>query len=349
MPTWRCRPYHPGDETRLAALFEAVFDRPMTPVHWLWKLAQATDGVPNVWVAVDDADRPIGQYGGVPRHLRLAGQDHPIMVAVDAMTHPGFRRRGVLTAMVRKAHASWRSAGVTLVLGMPNEQWRSRRAAVGWQSVTSLRWFVSPLNAEAVLARRMGWAVSSQRTPLSDLWNGWWDTPPPPGLTVREAVGRDATVVFDAVCARTTHGGGAMLNRDSAWMTRRLLDRPSSPYRVLGAYEGAVARGYIAFQVQRVGTRRVGTVTELAVGEADTSVGRWLLRKATRQFRAEGADVAMALAVPGTTDATTLRRAGFVFTKGTFSVDAVVLDTRLPIESLRRVRWKLRGSDFDLI
>ena len=330
-------------------MFEAVFDRPMTPAHWAWKLARDDDPVPHVWLAVDDADCPIGQYAGIPRQVRLEGRDYRIMVAVDAMTHPRFRGRGVLTRMVREAHAAWRSAGVAFVLGMPNEQWGSRRAALGWQPVTSLRWFVTPLNVEAVLARQMGWAGRFTRTPLSTLWSRWWDAPPLPGCRVREVVGGDALAAFEGQAAQDPADRRARLNRDAPWMTRRLLERPQSPYRVLVAYQGQEACGYSACQIQHVGARRVGTLTELALGEPHAEVGRWLLRETLRRLRADGADSVLALAVPGTADDAMLRRAGFVFTRGTFSVQAVTLDERVSVQTLQRMEWILRGSDFDLI
>lgn len=349
MPTWRCRPYQPGDETRLAALFQTVFDRPMTPAHWVWKLGQGANGVPNVWLAVDDAGHPVCHYAGIPRGVHLEGRDHRVMVIVDAMTHPACRRQGLLTEVVRQAHAAWRSAGVSFLLGMPNEAWGSRRGELGWQPIADLRWFVTPLHPEAVLARRFGWAALSKVTLLSDLWSAWWDGRSQPGFGGSEVTGAAAEAVLRELPAQPVAAGDATLDRDAEWVTRRLLERPESPYRVLVAKDAQAVRSYIAYQTLHLAGRRVGTVTDVVRGTADASVARWLLREALGRLRAEGADIAMALAVPGTPDDALLRRAGFLFTQGTFSVDAVMLDQRLPIETLRGARWRLGGSDFDLI
>ena len=349
MPTWRCRPYRPGDETRLAALFETVFDRTMTSEHWVWKLVHEPSEVANVWLAVDEADHPVGQYAGIPRRVRVGGRDYRIMVAVDAMTHPAFRSRGVLTEVVGRAHAAWRSAGLAFVLGMPNEQWGSRRVALGWQPVTSLRWMVSPLKVEAVLARRMNWPVLSKLTLMSHLWHAWWDVRCPPGVVVSEVAGTEAAAVFNDMSVPSTSGHGASLHQDPPWMRRRLLERPSSPYRVLVARDGPRVLGYTVYQIQRIAKLRVGTVTDFGTSQSGGGVGRWLLRETARRLRADGAETAMALAVPGACDDRELRQAGFHFRRGTFSVDAVMLDARLPIDTLRGAHWMLRGSDFDLI
>ena len=323
----------------------------MTPAQWVWKLAHTAHGVPNVWLAVDERNRPVCQYAGIPRQVRLGGRDHPVMVAVDAMTAPASRRLGVLTSVVECAHAAWRAAGVTFVLGLPNEQWGSRRTALGWQPVTSLRWLTRPLRPEALLARRIRWRGLSRLSVAGTCWNRWCDrgSGRARGVVHAQLDRVHAADVFDRVSRERDSSGYVTLRRDSQWMTRRLFDRPASPYGVVVAHEGARPRGYAAYQIQRVGDRRVGTVTDLVTRPPHGRVGRGLIRETVGRLRSEGADTAIALAVPGAPDHRLLRRAGFLFSRGSFTVDVVLLDANLRIETLRAARWMLRGSDFDLI
>src|SRR5689334_11417876 len=90
-PAWDIRPYRPGDEHGLVALFAQVFGRPVTVDHWRWKLKGQPAPVENVWVAfaVDDG-RVIGQYAGIPVRVQLAGIRANAMVVVDVMTAPDF-------------------------------------------------------------------------------------------------------------------------------------------------------------------------------------------------------------------------------------------------------------------
>ncbi|HWP03806.1 MAG TPA: GNAT family N-acetyltransferase, partial [Gemmatimonadaceae bacterium] len=120
------RPHRPGDERALVALFQEVFRRPIDETYWRWKLKALPSPTENVGVAVDEADRPVFQIGGIPGTWWIDHREALVMVAVDAMTHPRFRRRGILSQVGRQLFRNWRDAGVSLVLGLPNEQWGSR-------------------------------------------------------------------------------------------------------------------------------------------------------------------------------------------------------------------------------
>ena len=65
------RPYQPGDERDLVALFQRVFGRPLTETHWRWKLKQLPSPVENVWLAVAQNGNPIFQYAGIPVRYHL--------------------------------------------------------------------------------------------------------------------------------------------------------------------------------------------------------------------------------------------------------------------------------------
>lgn len=101
---WRMRPYRPGDEGALVRLFEDVFRRPMSEAHWRWKLKGLPAPANNVGIAVASDDTPIFQIGGIPCRYQLPGGEGTVMVAVDAMTAPEFRRKGVLRQEIGRAH-----------------------------------------------------------------------------------------------------------------------------------------------------------------------------------------------------------------------------------------------------
>ena len=351
-PSWTCRPYRKGDEVHLASLFERVFERPMTPQLWRWKLGDHARTPPNVWLAVDRQDRPVCQYAGIPRRVRLADGEHTVMVAVDAMTAPELRRQGTFTAVVTCAHAAWRDAGVAFVLGMPNEKYGSRTDALGWQRVSSLRWMIRPLRPDLLLARRMRFRGLPGLEAAGRLWNRFWDLGPrrPPGL-VFAAVDRTASEeAFDRLAGGRASDEHLELRRDKAWMIHRLLDVPVSPYEIVVASDGQQALGYAAYRVQEVNGRRIGAIAELVTPHADDRVGSWLIREAAGRLRDAGADIAIALAVPGSRDHRLFRRRGFLFSWGAFGIHTVILDPDIRIESLRGSgRWMLAGGDFDLI
>jgi hypothetical protein len=344
---WSCRPYHAGDERHLAPLFEQVFDRAMSPRQWQWKHADRPGPAPNVWLAVDGRGRPISHYGGIPRRLRLGGQERIVMVVADAMTAPEFRRRGAFTAVVTHAHAAWREAGVAFVLGMPNEQHGSLIDSVGWRRICSLRWMIRPLRPERLLQRRVRLGRLPGGGRAAHLWNRYWDGgEAPPGVATAIASRSDIRAAF----ARPAPGGSGRLalERDADWMIHRLLDAPNAGHEVLLAREDQNVRGYCAFRVRAVGDRRVGAITEIGAG--DGQVRSWLVREATRRLRADGAETAIALTVPPGPEHRALRARGFLFSWGEFGVYAVILDPRIAFGEISGPgRWMLSGGDFDAI
>lgn len=336
----------------MATLFERVFERPMTPQLWMWKFGDYTSTPPNVWLAVDRQDRPVCQYAGTPRRVRLADGERTVMVVADAMTAPELRRQGALTAVVTCAHEAWRDAGVAFVLGMPNEEWGSCTDALGWRRVASLRWMIRPLRPDRLLTKRMRLPGLPGLEAAGRLWNTFWDLGSwrPPGV-VLEAVDRAASeAAFDQLAGALEPDERLRLHRDKGWMIHRLLDVPVLPYEIVVARDRQQTLGYAACRVQEVNGRRIGAIAELVTRHADRRVGSWLIREAAGMLRAAGADIAIVLAVPGSSNHRLFRRRGFLFSWGTFGIHTVILDPDIHIESLRGSgRWMLAGGDFDLI
>ena len=124
----------------------------MTEHEWRWKLAP-TSKVPNVWLATH-ADQPIFQYAAMPTRFEIGDRTHAVMVSVDTMTAPAFRRRGLLTEVASRAYEAWRNAGVAFVIGLPNQQWGSRAQALGWRELFPLQWLARPLRPASNLTVR---------------------------------------------------------------------------------------------------------------------------------------------------------------------------------------------------
>lgn len=325
----------------------------MTPQSWNWKHGPRVGIQPSGWLAVDRHDRPVCHYGGMPRRVCLPEGERTVMVAVDGMTAPEVRRQGAYTAVVAHAHAAWRDAGVAFVLGLPNEKQR-RIAALGWQRVASLRWMIRPLRPDLLLARRVRLARLPGLEAAGVLWNRLWDFGPraTSGVVFGAADRAEAEAAFARPGLAGAHlsTGRLALHRDRAWMAHRLLDIPESPYDIVVAGDARGALGYAAYRIQTVNDRKIGAIAELATRDEDHGTARRLISEATGRLRDQGAEIAIALAVPGSRDARLFRRRGFLFSWGAFEVHAVPLDPGIRIEALRgSERWTLAGGDFDVI
>jgi len=345
---WRVREFRSGDEVGLVDLFENVFKRPTTVEHWRWKLRTRPSPVEPVAVAVDLEDRPIFQMGGIPVRFRFGGSERWVMVAVDAMTAPEFRRQGVMGEAGGRLLDSWREAGVALVLGMPNEQ--HNRATLGWESLLPLRWRVRPLRPARLLARRLGLGGIPGAGALDGGWNRWWG---------RLEGGGDGPIVremkapFEAVdrlWPAIADGLTYSIVRNAEWVRWRYGMAPHRRYKLLLAEREGAPCGFAAYALLDNAGRRSGLIADISASPRDRTTACALIGHVARFAEEAGAETLWTLAVPGGWLDAALRGMGFLFTPGAFDVACVRLDRALSLEALRRREaWCIAGGDFDVV
>jgi GNAT superfamily N-acetyltransferase len=346
---WHIRPYRPGDERDLVALWSAAFNRPMTEEHWRWKVKGRPAPIENVGIAVAADDRPIFQFVGIPCPAVVLGKPRTVMVGADVVTDPGFRRRGVFTATVRRLFDAWREAGVALVLGLANDRWGSRAEALGYERYFQLRWLIRPLRPERVLARKTRFAGLAHRRGLGNLWNRVWDraTPAASDITVRPLA--SATADIDAIWERGSNIATNSVVRDRAWVTWRYGRSPEGDYCLTLAERAGSPAGYAVYRSARAEGRTIVRIPEI-FAPGDGMALRALVRDVVARAAAEDAESVVTLAVRGSSTDRQLRRAGFLFSPGAYRLEVVRLDSAIPASALRDPRgWWLTGGDFDVI
>ena len=342
------RAFTPSDAAGVASLFGEVFGRATTEEKVRWKLleAPAAPGAPTAFVA-EHGGRLVGHYGGTPVRFQVHGAARTAISACDAMTAPDFRRRGILTALVTAAHDAWRRAGVAFVVGLPNEAWGSRTAALGWAELFPIRWLVSLLRPEAALARRLGIPALARLSPVGAAWRLVSALRSPRDRSIIVTPLSDAAVL-DTLWASCRDEHELTVVRDGAWVTWRYLRCPEPSYRVLLATREGRPAGYVALS-RKAGARHVGVVAELFTRLGDAPARAQLLRAACRIFEVEGLEAVSSLAVEGSPSWRSLRAAGFRQRRA-FGVEAVALDPAMSLEALSDPhRWSLAGGDFDAV
>lgn len=342
------RPYRDGDEAQLVALFASVFGRAIDEAHWRWKLAHATPQVPNVLLAMS-GERPVFQYAGIPTVFSLRGARAHAMVSVDTMTAPDFRRRGLLTRVATEAYQCWRAAGVDFVFGLPNEQWGSRAAALGWLPLFKLQRLARPLRPEALLAHRLSMPWLRRLSFASTVWNGLVARKPARDPAVRTQLVTDAGEEFDRLWERCSGDADFAVVRDRRWVQWRFLACPSRKFQVRLAMRGNTPAGYCAYSVTDSDGRRRATLAELVAPRSDAAVRDALLADLLDELQAQQVEFVTTLAVPGTSIYQWLRRSNF-FGGPAFSVEMVPLAEGLPVDAMRQAeRWDLSGAAFDVV
>lgn len=347
-PRWSIRPYRPGDERALAALWTTTFGKSMTEEHWRWKLRGRPSAVDNVGIAVAADDRPIAQFGGIPCPAHVLGAPRDVMIGVDVMTAQDFRNQGVFTATARSALQRWREAGVALVLGLANDRWRRRADALGYERLFPLRRMVRILRPDRVLARRLGIPLPRVLR-VARWWHGAGEPGPPsdPALVIRSV--DTPTAAFDQLWEKAGGEGAITLVRDRAWVAWRYTECPLHVYQLILAERAGVPAGYAVFRVVRDPSTTYVAVPEVfAPGDAEAF--RALVQESVARAQREDADTVVTFAVPNSAAARAFRAAGFRMRRTGWSLEVNRLDPAIPASALRDPEaWWVSAGDFDVI
>jgi hypothetical protein len=361
---WKIEPFVEGDEAQLLSLFERTFGRRRALEEWRWKFMESpgTSAIPNVWVArLPDTGRIVGHYAGIPLRMQIGGRGASAMLSVDTVTDPDFRRQGMLTRFGETVYETWATRGQELVLGLPNQQWGSRKEALGWVPLFRLAWLRFPLHVENLAlskAGRLG-VISRAARSSSRLASTLWlrratrrarNASAHVDVVVKKYAGESG--VFDRIWARNSPTWDNLVVRDDAWVQWRYLTALPTPYDIQVAYRGDVPIGYIAYRIQGTGGHSNGYIADIFTAKGDKAVAAALAASALKSLWKSGATLALTLAVPGTQLHSALTQLGF-FKSGegaAFSYEVVPLGPQLDLTLLRDIhRWYAAGGDSDVI
>ena len=273
------------------------------------------------------------------------------MVGVDNMTAPEFRRQGLFTTVGRFTYETWRTAGIPFVLGLPNQLSGARSGALGLEEIFPTPMAHSPTPTHSPTRPATRAFLSSPSYRLWALYGiaGGIATYRPDETVLTRRVDR-AGSEFDVLWQTCRADRHISAIRDSAWVNWRYVKAPTFAYRVLLAERRGQPVGYCVYRLQETAGRKLGFIAELLTPQSDTPARSTLIARTLQQLRAEGAEAAITLAIPNTSISRAFRRAGFIFSWGSFKVYLAPLDPALPMDTVRDPQnWCMAGGDFDII
>lgn len=342
---WTARAYRPGDEDGIRALFERVFRKPLSVAWWRWKLHTLPTPTENEWVADAGDAGIVGHYAATPTRFCIDGRQVIVPHGCDAMTHPAFQRRGIMTAVGTRANEMWRAAGSPFQIGFHYGGWGSVREGLGWRPAVRMVWLRLRLRPLATVARlvRLRAPKSAER-----LYERWIDA-----RTRGDGDDHEVTRVYTASdafdrlwlalapCYRIT----AM--RDRAWVQWRYLDAPDSDHRVWIAGRGGEPLGYFACRVHRDAHKAWAVMLDCFTAPGDRATTRALLRGAYRDLVGDGVESMAALVPVGCPLYETLGAAGY--SPGRHGYDFSVIPYSDVLAGHDSRDWFLTGAEGDCV
>ncbi len=117
------RPYRPGDEEGIFALFRTAYGKERSPAYWRWKFCDNPAGQ-QIMLAVTEAGEVVGQYAAVPAWAAKGGCSYLLSQAVESMVDPRFRRGlknpGLQVTLVRRFYQQYMGADAgAMAYGFP--------------------------------------------------------------------------------------------------------------------------------------------------------------------------------------------------------------------------------------
>jgi hypothetical protein len=341
--SWHVRPFREEDLPGLLDLYRLVFGRVRNEEEFRWKLCGLESPVDTVWVAAE-GNRIVGQHAGIPMRLRLLGENVFAMHAVEAMTHPEYRKQGMLTELGGGLYNHWRDKGVPLIMGLPHAGWGTRAYALGYRDSFPLRWLSRPIKPLSMLLSRLGRATGDRA-----------GDPAAQVVQINSRNGFDISQLnrageeIDSLWANAGPEYENCVVRDRAWVQWRFLDIPGRPYTVLLAKRDDLPVGYITYSLMVAGSRRIGRIADVFAGANDAAASA-LLSAAVSDLRARGADSATLLVAVGSRLYATARSAGFFLKRGDYATSFIPLAEGVEMAAISNpALWHLTGGDFDVI
>lgn len=277
-PALEVRAATPGDNDAVLALLRSTMgwdEGGHDAAFFEWKHRDNPFGISPAWLALDE-----GRIVGYRVFLRWAFQDESertirAVRAVDTVTHPDYRGRGIFRTLTLRGVADLTVAGVDWVFNTPNDQSRPGYLKMGWRLDRRLP--VSVLPAGPASLRTM----AAARAPAE-----LWSVPTRAGLPAGQAV-RDQALA--AALLRHVPDRGVRTARSPEYLAWRTAFAPLH-YRLLLVSERDPAEGGLIFRL-----RRRGPAIEAAVVESLTPDRRTALTLNRRLLRETGADYAIGL------------------------------------------------------
>lgn len=251
---------------------------------------------------------PVGIFGLLPSPLRVQGRARAGAQALDVLTDPRWRGRGVFAALGQAACGRAEREGVAVLYAFPNDRagpgfW----GRLGWTRLGSPPFLVRPLRTRYFLSRLPAAGRALARLP--DLALPAPRLPEPDGR-IEPPSGWGAEL--DAVWERFAAGIGIAVQRDGAFLRWRFAEKPGADYEARVLRRDGRVEGLVVWCVREKHGGRIGYLMELLHDPARPGDGRALLARAVRSMADAGADAVLAWSAAHAPNHAVFRRAGFL-------------------------------------
>lgn len=350
--SWVLRSFRAGDEEGVARLFRIVFRRSAPDGYWEWKLRSCPLKNENEWI-VESCGEIVGHYAVTPIRFKLLGRQVLVPHGCDAMTHPDYRRQGILTALGRRANEVWKAAGAPFQIGFHYGGWGSVRETLGWQAVVRLVWLKRWIRPFFTVARKFRIPGERAWSDADAIFNHFIERR---NIETKSYLDRNEVRLerlsrpddrLDQLWEKLSPKYGMLAIRDRAWVRWRYFDMPGAQQFVILAMRENEPLGYIAIRVVPAATPVRASIVDLFVDPADTDTATALVDQAVGSASQLGARSLASLAAVDSDLLHRLRRAGFW--RGQHGFDFSIIPYASSRPDWASGDWYVTGAEGDVL
>jgi hypothetical protein len=233
---WSIREFRDGDEGEINELFNSVFKRRRALKNWYWKFTSNPEGT-IMYNAVTDS-KLVGHLGALNRRIAVKGGEFSALLEVDGMTHPGYGRQGIFTALGKRLLSASKQNGADMAYGFPNEYAMPGHRKLGGVELFKLNVMLKPINYKRVSDKAFSNRITAFFANLARKFAF--------GVLYRtKKVHIDKDVVlkkitefdprFDELWNKVKGTHSIILRRDSTYLNWRYIQCPEKYYTVFAA------------------------------------------------------------------------------------------------------------------
>jgi GNAT superfamily N-acetyltransferase len=302
------RPYRADDEPGLRDLFRAVYGPDADRRTSAWRyLAPAP--YPAVIQIAETGGRIVGAQPAHGIDLLICGDPVKGLLLLDVMTHPEYRRRGILKGVVEGLRERAAAEGYRVLLTTPNRDAEHGFARLpAWTRMGELVPWVGIGDAATLLAA--GGRAGALLRPFASPWRRL--TRHRHAETADETTRDPGDRFTAALWTATTATAICQLVRDTTFMSWRFGTGSGRPYTFSGAGTADQPEALAVSGVGRFIGRDVVTLVDLVAPPGSTAAGAHLLRTLAARAARERRAAVVGWFAPGSGAENVLRRAGFI-------------------------------------
>jgi hypothetical protein len=315
---WATRAYRDGDEEEIFGLWKAVY--PSHPYNreqwmrwWRWMYRANPSGMGVICLAEHDG-KIIGQVAEVPMMLKIGSERVLVSLGIDAMTHPEYRRHGVLAEVAKVRHAEDEKHGVRATYSFPNKLSYAATIKGGLAfDIATMQKIVRPLNWQNALRTRTNNRLSlTSGAVAGDLLGPVFfragKAPVLEGLTVTRVSCFDERI--DDLWRRASDQYQVLVLRNKEYLNWRYAAAPERDYLIYVAERSEAVVGYLVLSRKQADQAKIGVIIDVFAESEE--VTQCLISEASERCKQEKLDLIYGARIAGTSLARAYRRNGFV-------------------------------------